>query len=272
MALDGIGQAFSSNASVTAAIATIGGAIALSAVRSRKKSLGVSMIGIDHTGAVVIPQQAFQWWPESITDTMGTGWQFKQIPGASHALAQWGSNNGRVFAMELKLSRSMRYLEDFKSAGLFGDVPLQAKGINPRSPRNLASNVDIRQMVRYLRAYCYPNYDSINNGIALPPVTVVLNVPGLQLNEDGSDTIWAVMTACDVTYMKAFRDGKPRLATVSLGFQQIVQTANDGVLYKNRRTLMDSLESSPSLADLVNASGNFISVSRDIVDANIDSP
>jgi hypothetical protein len=271
MALDGLGQAFASTGAVAATVATIGGAIALSAVRSRKKHLGVSMIGIDHKGEVVIPQQAFQWWPETISDTMGIGWQFKQIPGGSHALAQWGSNNGRVFGMELKLTRSMRYLEDFQGAGPFGDVPLQAKLINPDAPRNLAFNTDIRKMVRYLRAYCYPDYDANENGIALPPVTCLINVPGLQLNEDGSDTVWAVMTACDVTYQKAFRDGKPRLATVSLSFQQVVQTANDGVRYQSRGTLLNSLGTSLSPLELLKA-GNLIPVAREFNKIEAEGP
>lgn len=221
--------------------ATIGAAIALSLTRSRKKHHGISMIGIDHKGEQVIGQQAFQWWPETIQDTMGIGWSFKQIPGASHALAQWGSNNGRTFTMEIKLSRSMRYLEDFQAAGPFGDMPLTAGLVNPDGPRNLAFNVDIRKMVRYLRAYTYPDYDAKAGGIALPPVTCVLNVPGLQLSETGNDTIWCKMTGCDVTYMKAFKDGKPRLASVSLGFQQVVQK-NDGVHYVSRTMLLESIE------------------------------
>ncbi|HUW09628.1 MAG TPA: hypothetical protein VM537_07835 [Anaerolineae bacterium] len=239
--MDGVGQVFQGVGAVAATVATIGSAIALSAVRSRKKHLGVSMIGVDGQGNVVIPQQAFQWWPESIQDSMGIGWNFKQIPGASHGLAQWGSNTGRTFAMETKLSRSMRYAEDFAAAGPFGDIPLQAAFVRPDGPRSLAFNVDIRKMVRYLRSYCYPDYDAANGGIALPPVTCWLNVPGLQLAEDGGDTIQAVMTGCDVTYMKSFRDGKPRLATVSLGFQQVVQTPSDGVVYRTRSQLLESI-------------------------------
>jgi len=264
--LDGLGQAFVNPATVAATIATIGGAIALSAVRSRRKSLGVSMIGIDHKGEVVIPQQAFQWWPETIQDTLGVGWNFKSIPGASHGLAQWGSNSGRTFSMETKLTRSMRYLEDFQEAGPFGDVPLQAKFINPDLPRNVAFNVDIRKMVRYLRAYCYPDYDSNNNGIALPPVTCLLNVPGLQLNEDGGDTVWAVMTGCDVTYMKSFNDGKPRLASVSLSFSQIVQTATDGVRYKSRTDLLNSIQNHS------NHKFNFVKVARNADPIEVASP
>lgn len=267
MSLDGAGALFVGVNATAATVATIGAAIALSVTRSRKKHVGVSMIGIDHKGELVIPQQAFQWWPENIQDTLAVGWQFKAIPGGSHSLAQWGSNTGRSFSMELKLTRNMRYLEDFQAAGPFGDVPLLAKFVDPDGPRSLAHNVDIRRMVRYLRAYCYPDYDADQDGIALPPVVCMLNVPGLQLNEDGGDTVRCVMTGCDVTYQKSFSDGKPRLATVGLGFSQIVQTADDGVIYKTRKDLLDSIDAglgsgAGALARIL-GSGNPVPVTRD---------
>ena len=238
--LDGLGGAMTSAAAIATTVATVGGAIALSAVRSRKKHHSPSLMGIDHDGEMVIPEQALQWWPAEINDAMGVGWNTKAIPGGSHAVMQWGGNEGRTFNFEFKLSRNMRYLEDFAAAGPFGDMPLQAKLVNPDGPRNLASNVDIIKMVKYLRAYCYPAYDSKEGGIALPPVTALLNVPGLSLNEDGGDTIWCVVTACDVTYHKAFRDGKPRLASVAMSFKQIVQDQH-GVHYKSREDLLEAV-------------------------------
>lgn len=254
MALDGGGSAFNAGTAIALTLATIGGAIALSAVRSRKKSIAPSIMGLDQNGDVVIPEQPFQWWPENISDTIGIGWNFKSIPGASHALAQWGANDGRTISMELVLSRNMRYAKDFADAGFAGDVPLQAKLIDPDGARSLAFNVDIRRMVAYLRAYCYPDYDASDGGIALPPVTALLNIPGLQLNEsggtdDGGDVIAAVMTACDVNYKKGFGDGKPRLASVTLSFKQIVQTP-DGVFYHTRNTLLERASSAPFVGGL----------------------
>lgn len=221
-------------------VATLAGAIALSAVRSRKTSVGISLAGIDHSGNLIIPEQAFQWWPESLADSIAVGWVEKNIPGASHSIMQWGANGGRTVAFTIKLTRSMRYLEDFQNISPFGGgVPAGAKRINPDGPRNIAFNVDIRAMVKYLRAYCYPDYDG-EAGTAVPPCIAILNVPGLQLNEDGSDHIFSVMTGCDVNYTKTFPDGKPRAAEVSLVFKQVVQSA-DGVKYKTRSDILNGL-------------------------------
>lgn len=197
------------------------------------------MIGIDTSGQVVLPEVTLQWWPESISDSMSSVYSEKVIQGGSSALMGWNANNGRILAFDVKLSRNLRYQEDFKNASPYGDkngVPLQAKGIDPNSKKNLEHNVDIRRMIRYLRAYHMPQYDA-NTGVAEPPPTCLLHVPGLNLNEiQGTDTVRCRMMTSDVTYMKTFPDGKPRLAVVSLTFKIIDQTP-DGVFWNQRTDL-----------------------------------
>lgn len=263
---DAGGAGLRAGAAIALTAVTLGGAIALSAVRSRKTDQGITLAGISHSGDLVIPAQSLQWWPESISDSIAVGWNEKNIPGASHSVMQWGANGGRTIAFTVKLTRNMRYLEDFQSLSPFGGgVPLSAKLINPDLPRNVAFNVDVRQMVKYLRAYCYPDYDG-EAGQAVPPVICIVNVPGMSLNEDGSDHIFSVMTGCDVNYTKAFPDGKPRAAEVSLVFKQVVQSA-DGVRYKSRKQILDGLTQAAGLNPLsILTGGQMIKVARDTPD------
>lgn len=220
---------------IAASLAT---AISMSVSRGRQKLEGISLMGIDETGAVVIPQQTMQWWPESLSDSLTVGWSGKAIPGATHDLVQWGGNAGRTITFTIKLTRTLRPDDDFSPTSGFGKVPISARGIAPSGVRDLPQNVDIKRMVSYLRAYCYPAYAGAFNQ-ARPPVTSILHVPGLGLSEGGDDYIFAVMLACDVTYMRLFADGTPRLAEVSLSFKQHVQDV-DGVHWKDRSILLDA--------------------------------
>jgi len=211
---------------VTALVSAIG----LAQTRGRKQDVRPSLLGIDTKGKVAVPEIEFQWWPENISDGMSIGWVDKTIPGASHAIMQWGANGGRTISFTLKLSRSMRYLHDFRT----GLAP--GSNLNPDNDRNKGRNLNIKEMVYALRACCYPDYVQGTNK-ALPPVTCILNIPGLGLNENGSDYIFSVMVGCDVSYIKLFPDGQPRLADVSLSFRQIVQ-GTGGIAFKSRTDLL----------------------------------
>lgn len=183
----------------------------------------ISIAGIDPTDPSKIfgslTERTFQYWPESISDSIDLGWNFKDIPGASHSLAQWSSNGGRTISFEVPLHRFTRPLSTRTSQEKVRDV-IGDSGPNADS----AHNVDIRNEIQYLRGYCYPTYAEIG-GIkgALSPPVGILNVPNLGLNESGGDAIFVIMTSCEVNYMLCFPDGTPRRANVSLSFKQIVQ-------------------------------------------------
>jgi hypothetical protein len=186
--------------------------------------------GIDPGDDFDFSERALQYWPESIQDTIDIGWSLKDVGGASHALAQWSSNNGRTISFTVQLSRFMmptdtrtakeKYLAFLSKPG--SDYPTD----------NRPYNVDIKEQIKFLRGFCYPTYKSISGvKIALPPPVLILSVPNLGLNESGGDSIFCIMTGCDVTYTLLFRDGNPRRATVALTLRQIVQTSN-GILFK----------------------------------------
>ena len=213
----------------------IGGAMTLSSTaKHREDSSAMSIAGIDFNNGQPIAgleERAFQWWPETFADTIATGWNEKLLPAGSHALMQWGVNGGRTFTFELKLTRYMKTAVDLAT-----EADRTAALINPSSTRNLPFNVDIKHAVRYLRAYCYPQFGQ-NFAFESPPAVCIFYAKGMGLNEDGGDVVFTVMTGCDVTYTRLFENGTPRNATVAIVLKQIVQSA-DGVFYKGRDLLI----------------------------------
>lgn len=206
----------------------------------------MSIAGVDPTdpagSKLLLPERTFQFWPESIQDTIEVGWNFKEIPGASHALAQWAQNGGRTISFEVRLHRFMKPVGDRTVFDFILDpFNLTAPGnqwIKDMRPHN----VDLETEIRYLRAYCYPSYKKIEKSTAAyPPPVALLCIPGVGLNEDGGDVILAVMTGCDVTYNLLFPNGTPRNATVALTFRQIVQKAGKGVFWKGLKNAEGSL-------------------------------
>jgi hypothetical protein len=174
-------------------------------------------------------ERALQYWPETITDSIETGWNFKNVGGGSGALAQWASNGGRTISFNVELSRLMAPVSSRTSArdkfrGGFTEP-------NDMDKINNAFNVDIVEYIKFLRAFCYPTYEALGGAISsYPPPIMILCIPGIGLNEAinddyGEDCIYCVMTGCDVTYTLLFPNGTPRRATVALTLRQVIQTS-----------------------------------------------
>lgn len=170
-------------------------------------------------------ERALQYWPETLSDTIDVGWNFKSIGGASHALAQWESNGGRTFSFDVQLSR---FTMPTKTKTTFEKIKSLYQEPDANYPiDNRPYNVNVREQIRHLRAFCYPTYEDVKGVVSsLPPPIMALNIPNMGLDESGGDIVYCVMTGCDVTYTLCFRDGTPRRATVSLTLRQIVQLAS----------------------------------------------
>ncbi|RLI53433.1 MAG: hypothetical protein DRP09_15715 [Candidatus Thorarchaeota archaeon] len=177
-----------------------------------------AIMGVDGEGTEVIPAKVFQWWPDQMTDAIQTGWNPKTIPGMSHPLQVWGSNGGRTLSFEVVLSRLRVHADDLSTV-----QAVEYAGLAVDTEDDI--NRDVEDDIAYLRAFCYPSYQYDEEGFTVvdPPPIALLNFPMMNLNENGDDIIWCVMTGCDVTYLRSFPNGRPRLAKVSLTFSQTKQ-------------------------------------------------
>jgi len=172
--------------------------------------------------------QAFQYFPESISDNKAVNWQTKEIPGGSLPVYQWVASGERT------ISFTAQFSSDIDLALLVTDVG--AFAANDAKERLKSSgqgerNVDVRSAAVWLRQYMLPTYDSVKQR-TIPPAKLKLNLPqsgiGLAGGENNftsqdADSILCVMTSCDITWEKFFPSGNPRLASVSLAFAQIPQ-------------------------------------------------
>ena len=204
-----------------------------------RKSAALSIAGVSPVdGSLILPERTFQFWPESISEDPEIGWQFKSIPGATHALAQWTQNGGRTFSFEVVFSRYMLPVEQLSSVERLLSAGMTSPGASlPHD--NRVMNISVREQVQYLRQYYLPTY--VQSGevtVASPPPIAVLCAPNMGWNEDGRDVIWTVMTQCNVNHKLLFPSGELRLVTVSLAFRQAVQWPAHGLVMKDRNLYM----------------------------------
>lgn len=186
-------------------------------------------------------QRTFQYFPASLSDSQGTNYQTKVIPGLSHPLYQWTSGGARQISFEAIFTRDRTYTADEQqgintasSPGTFGvsfSYLVGAAGIASNAdPRN----VDIPSAVAWLRSFLLPEYSTDGSGTfsgvperPRPPQKLILGLPGVRLNW-GVPTLppsetYVIMTGCEVVYDGFFHDGTPRMAKVALTFAEIIQ-------------------------------------------------
>jgi len=185
---------------------------------------------------------AFQYFPETISDTKAVHYQTKEIPGGSLPLYQWTSGGERTISFTAVFSSDVDLISDAKAFD-----KLRKKGY-------LKRNVDIRTALLWLRRFMLPRYGAMQQlGVPLTkaPRKLILRISnsGIGLNggdvnnhlgdagsgptganienNSGSgvllDSMIAIMMQCDITYEAFFPSGMPRVATVQLAFAQIAQ-------------------------------------------------
>jgi len=170
----------------------------------------------------------FQYFPESISDTKQINHQQKEIPGASLPLIQWVGSGERLISFTAYFASDIDYLAQ-------GDSKADEIRQRVKSEGLLRRNVDVRTALSLLRQFMLPTYGTAG-GLGVPvtfaPRKVRLFIPGSGIGVSGGvygdslvtpDSIFAVMTQCDITYVAFFPTGFPRIATVDLAFSQIAQ-------------------------------------------------
>lgn len=183
---------------------------------------------------------AFQYWPESITDSRPSPWGPMDIPGGSHPLRQWSHGGDRRISFVAHFTTDTDPGDELALnpdpygilAGGEGHSAVSA-GLNLG-----IHDVDIRQMVSWLRYFTYPLYSSNDLRVFEPP-KCLLTLPNSGIAHTGLDYVLCVMEQCDVTYEASFANGMPRCIEVQLEFAETVQRSN-GVRFHNRRHMRGS--------------------------------
>lgn len=182
---------------------------------------------VDDDGKVDLARGArvLQYWPESLDDSLESGWQSKQIPGLNRPIKQWISGS----------DRSMSFTAVF-SCDQDGDV-----GDDVEEDKH---NVNINAAILWLRSLCSNDYVDVpgSGKMAKAPPVLWLHFEGTQLGyntgesapDNGTDAdagIHCVMDSCNITYQDWFPSGRPRYVEVAMSFSETIQIGRDIYAY-----------------------------------------
>lgn len=181
---------------------------------------------------------AFQYWPETLTDSRTNDWTPRAIPGGSHPIYQWTHGGERT------LSFTAIFTTDTNPGDNLGSPAAQSPDSSPGSNQNAYElvqdqplngldvkhrDIDLRTVVSWLRWFTYPKYNGSSGGESyrvFEPAKALLVMPNTSLGYDGSDFVLCVMRSCNVTYQAWFPSGLPRIIEVQLDFAEVVQSAD----------------------------------------------
>lgn len=169
------------------------------------------------SGLSLFESRTMQWFPESLNDTKQVEWNNKSIPGGSHPLYSFIGGGAREISFTVVLTCDE-------------DPALVNVSVNDSKP---GRSTDIRAEIQFLRQFMHAAYSKVQGARVMPPPAASLTVKNLGWGCEGSgpsgstlspsDTVYALMTGCDVTYSRLFPSGHPRIVEVSLTFAEIVQ-------------------------------------------------
>jgi len=191
-------------------------------------------------GKVPVPGQGagdlaplyFQYWPQSLSDDYQVEYAEHQIPGGSHPLYQWVGGRGRtlsfeaIFTSEINENRAGSVLGG--GDGTAGYSAAVANGVASSFLPSARYTVNVAAGLARIRSWMMPEYGVGGRlGNTNPPQILTLVFPNSKLGGKGgslTDAVSVILRAAPITYESWFPDGTPRVATVALTFNEIVQT------------------------------------------------
>jgi hypothetical protein len=171
--------------------------------------------------------QAFQYFPETISDSKSPNYSRRNIPGGSHPIQTFLDGGERSLSFTAVFTQDDNPEEQGLASSLFtGSFDLTSAittAISGGTKKQSKHTVDIAAAIAWLRSYTYPEYTT--TGAAKPPPLCILYLPnsGILGHPNFTDSIVGVMTQCDVVYEAFHRNGAPRYVAVNLGFVESVQ-------------------------------------------------
>ena len=171
----------------------------------------------------------FQYWPQSLTDDYQVQYAEHQIPGGSHPLYQWVGGAGRTISFEAVFTSEINTDRSFAGAFTGSTASAAAVSIGTSLLPSINYTVDVAAALSRLRAYMMPKYEQAGRlGNTAPPQILSLVFPNTGLGGGGpmsGDMINVILRSAPITYESWFPNGQPRVATVTLTFNEIVQSA-----------------------------------------------
>lgn len=212
----------------------------MSAISSLASAFGVSatadpvamgIAALDLTTGEEDPTiRAFQYFPETISDSKSPDWSRKHVPGGSHPIVSFINGGERTISFTAtftheknpeKLGALAAILTGSSSFGLKADT----KHTLPAGEDDQSGGIP--SAIAWLRSFTCPDY--LDNGTATPPPACVVYMPnsGIIGSNGTIDYFVGVMTECNVTYQAFHRNGAPKIVEVALSFVEIAQDGLD---------------------------------------------
>ena len=231
--------------------------------REDRRTASCALVDIDDSGSADVSSRiAFQYFPETITDSYSTEWVQKNIIGGSHPIYQWIHGNARSISFEAVFTADAppKGFDSIGSNPLTGaanaisDIGAVVSQVS-KNPLGTAISlvksaaggsqvsIDVAGAIAWLKSKLYPDYQ---DGVALPPPKMLLILPNSgivsQVTVDTTsagadvavDSIPVIMLSCNVTYEAFVRSGSPRVASVALEFAETIQIGTDNWNYVAR--------------------------------------
>jgi hypothetical protein len=180
--------------------------------------------------------RAFQYWPESISESQNVEYAQSSVPGGTLPLYQWVSLGPRAVSFTVYFSRDEDGGINTAGGGALSPVAAASGGGKVGQDKH---NVDINGAIAWLRSLYYPAY--ADNRV-YPPQILVLYMPNVFLGgtastkqQEGSiGFIDCILTNITVDYKAFFPSGRPRIATADLTFNEVAQIPGEGVKFTSR--------------------------------------
>ena len=184
----------------------------------------------------------FQYFPDEITDSKSVALNTKEIPGGSLPLYQYIGAGERTISFGTVFTSDVDHISQAASSSWSLGSLLSSSETAHDSYKRVKEaglerrNVDGRAAITFLRSFLLPRYSSQSDGVAItkPPPRLRLFIPGSGIGITGGvseaghgpDAIFCVMSQCEVTYVKFYPSGFPRIIRVQLTFAQIPQVGS----------------------------------------------
>jgi hypothetical protein len=165
--------------------------------------------------------KAFQYFPETITDSKAVDWIRKNVPGGSHPILSFINGGERTISFSLVFTQEENPEEvSVISSLLTGKIELFKDSNRKDTEKNITG------AIAYLRSFTYPSYEP--NNVASPPPFAVVYLPQSGIVSAGfTNSFIGAMVQCDITYEKFHRNGAPRFVGVQLSFVEVIQTSSN---------------------------------------------